>query len=72
MALALPWVWRFQFAEWFLSVCISIVFGSGDSILTFNILAKSTAEKLVNCFWGVFLGISPWMSLMFWTAWLSW
>ena len=68
VALALPWVRRFRFAERFLSARVSIAFGSGDGILTFKILAKSAAENPANCFWGVFLGISPWMSLIFWTA----
>ena len=72
VALALPWIWQFRFAEQFLSARVSIAFGSGNSILTFKILAKSAAEKPVNFFWGAFLVVSPWMSLMFWTARLSW
>ena len=51
-----------------LSAHVSIVSGWGNSILTFKILAKSSAENLANYFWGAFLDISPWMSLMFWTA----
>ena len=67
VVLALPLVW-FLFAKQFLSALVSMVSGWGNGILTFKIFASSSAVKPAVFLWGGFLGVSPWMSLIFWTA----
>ena len=62
---ALPWVWWFLFPEWFLSAHVSMATRLGNSILTPKIFVSSTAVNPPTFFWGGFLGVSPWMTLMF-------